>query len=130
MSEINIFEYATRNKLRFNYRGTIDVESLWGLNVNSLNEVYKGLCIEKKENFGNEESLLTTTNSKAEKDLEVKIKIVKYIFEKKTSEQNERIAYAEKEERRQFLRELIAKKESEAYDNKSIEELREELNNL
>lgn len=76
----NIFETATRNKLRFEFRGLISVEDLWDLRFEQLDEVYKTLKTEMKK--ANEESLLKI-KTKDQKDVELKIKIVKYIVELK-----------------------------------------------
>jgi TRAP-type C4-dicarboxylate transport system substrate-binding protein len=45
----NIFEFALRNKLRFNYRGLITVEDLWDLGAQGLDYIYKGLMSEKRQ---------------------------------------------------------------------------------
>ena len=58
MSGKNIFEVATREKFRFNFKGLISVEDLWVLSVENLDFIFKGLNKELKQ--VNEESLLNT----------------------------------------------------------------------
>ena len=39
----NIFEYATKNRLRFPYKGSQSVEDLWALSVEELDKLFKTL---------------------------------------------------------------------------------------
>ena len=55
MSE-NIFEKALRLKVRFEYKGSIGVEDLWDLGLESLNSIYKSLSILARQ--ANEDGLL------------------------------------------------------------------------
>ena len=68
-----LFESATRNKIRFDYRGSISVEDLWDLSVEELDIIYKNLMTKKKAS--ETESLLT--EKKTSRALETKIEIVK-----------------------------------------------------
>lgn len=79
----NVFEMATRNKFRFEFRGLISVEDLWDLKLEQLDEVYKTLTTDMKK--ANEESLLKI-KTKDQKEVELKIKIVKYIVELRLAE--------------------------------------------
>lgn len=53
-----LFELATRNKMRFPFRGMISVEDLWDLSLTNLDSVFKILNAEAKKS--EEESLLNT----------------------------------------------------------------------
>ncbi|MCE4883888.1 hypothetical protein LW316_10150 [Clostridioides difficile] len=123
----NIFEIATRNKFRFAFRGLISVEDLWDLRLEQLDEVYKTLTTEMKK--ANEESLLKI-KTKDQKDVELKIKIVKYIVELKLIEAENRNKEKKKKEQKQQILELINKKENQELENKSIEELNSMINDL
>ncbi len=123
----NIFEIATRNKFRFAFRGLISVEDLWDLRLEQLDEVYKTLTTEMKK--ANEESLLKI-KTKDQKDVELKIKIVKYIVELKLIEVENRNKEKKKKEQKQRILELINKKENQELENKSIEELNSMINDL
>lgn len=43
MTVENIFEFATRNKVRFSFKGLISVEDLWDLSLTNLDSIYKEL---------------------------------------------------------------------------------------
>lgn len=120
MAKINLFEYAVRNKVRFPFKGSIDVEQLWDLNVHDLDTVYKALNAQAKE--AKEESLLAT---KSEKDLtlDVQIEIVKHIVATKIAEARNK-AVENVAERQKILAILADKKD------KSEEELLEMLKKL
>ncbi|VIF90828.1 Uncharacterised protein [Clostridioides difficile] len=123
----NIFEIATRNKFRFAFRGLISVEDLWDLKLEQLDEVYKTLTTDMKK--ANEESLLKI-KTKDQKEVELKIKIVKYIVELRLAEIENRNKEKKKKEQKQHILELINKKENQELENKSIEELKSMINSL
>ena len=83
MKEMNIFEYATRNKVRFPFKGMISVEDLWDLSLANLDSIYKTLNKQVKQS--EEESLLSTKAS-VDTELEVQIAIVKHIVSVKLTE--------------------------------------------
>ncbi|CCL12219.1 TPA: hypothetical protein SHW33_002872 [Clostridioides difficile] len=123
----NVFEMATRNKFRFEFRGLISVEDLWDLKLEQLDEVYKTLTTDMKK--ANEESLLKI-KTKDQKEVELKIKIVKYIVELRLAEIENRNKEKKKKEQKQHILELINKKENQELENKSIEELKSMINSL
>ncbi|HBF1879711.1 hypothetical protein JY816_05770 [Clostridioides difficile] len=123
----NVFEMATRNKFRFEFRGLISVEDLWDLKLEQLDEVYKTLTTDMKK--ANEESLLKI-KTKDQKELELKIKIVKYIVELRLAEIENRNKEKKKKEQKQYILELINKKENQELENKSIEELKSMVDSL
>lgn len=114
------FEKATRMKLRFPFKGSISTEDLWDLNIECLNEVYKTLSKQSKD--AQEDSLI---GEKTEEDsvLELQIEIVKYIFEVKTKEINDRKEALNKKRKNQKILELIERKKEDSMANMSIEEL-------
>lgn len=116
-----MFEQATREKLRFPFRGQIGVEDLWDLSVKDLDSVFKVLNKEAKE--AEEESLLST-KTKETAVLDVKIAIVKHIVSVKLAEAEKRKQSAHRAEERKKLMALIADKEDAALRDKSTEELR------
>lgn len=114
------FEKATRSKFRFPFKGLISVEDLWDLSVQNLDSVFKVLNAEKKQ--VEEESLLNT-KTKENQDLEIKIEIVKHIFDVKRSEADARLKEKENKETIQKLLEIKASKQDEALKNKTPEEI-------
>lgn len=123
-----MFENATRNKIRFDYKGLLSVEDLWDLNMQELDNIYRNLTTEKNK-VSNEDSLLNT-KTKEDELVTIKINLVKHIFEIKQSEANARLMEKEKKEKKQKIMEILASKEENALQNKSEEELKEMLNSL
>ena len=127
MTTTNIFEYATRNKVRFSYKGIISVEDLWDLSVTELDNIYKELNTRVKQS--QEESLLAV-KSEADEELEVQIAIVKHIVAVKLSERAALEKAAEKKAQKQKILGIIAKKQDESLENASIEDLNKMLAEL
>lgn len=127
MTELNIFEYAVRNKLRFPFRGMLSVEDLWDLRVEDLDKVFKVLNAQVKEQ--KEESLLDK-KSKEDAVLDIQIEIIKYIVNVKLEEQEARQKEAAKKEQKQKIMSIIANKKDEALQNSSIEDLERMLAEL
>lgn len=123
----NMFEVATRTKMRFPFKGMISVEDLWDLSVQNLDKVFKTLNSQRKE--AQEESLL---NAKASEDeaLDTQIAIVKYIFDVKSEEHAAMVKAAENKEKKQKIMALMAKKDDEKMENMSKEELQKLLDEL
>ncbi len=127
MSERNIFEMATRGKYRFPYRGQIAVEDLWDLNVTALDSIFKTLNSQAKA--AKEESLLESKSAEDE-ILDSQIAIVKYIVSVKQQEANERSKAKERKEQKQKIMAIMASKQEETLNGKSIEELQKMLDEL
>lgn len=125
--ETNIFEVATRNKMRFPYKGQISVEDMWDLPLTALDGIYKAL--NKQAKAAQEESLLET-KSKEDKALEIQIAIVKHIVSVKQQEAADKIAENERKEKKQRIMALMAKKDDEAMEAMSREELQKMLDEL
>jgi hypothetical protein len=124
---VNIFEVATRNGFRFQFKGMISVEDLWDCSVRDLDSIFKTLNSQLKK--VNEESLLQV-KTQQDQELDIKIKIVKYIFGVKQEEENLRLKAKEQKEKKQKIMEILANKQDEGLQNKSVEELQNMLNEL
>lgn len=122
-----MFEYATRNKVRFPFKGLISIEDLWDLSLTELDSIYKTL--NKKVKQANEESLLNT-KSKEDKATEIQIEIIKYIVTIKQEEAARSMAAAERRAKKQKILEVLAAKEDASLQDKSPEELQKMLSEL
>ena len=127
MNATNIFEYATRNKVRFPFKGMISVEDLWDLSLVNLDSIYKMLNKQVKQS---EEESLLNTKTDVDTELEVQIAIVKHIVSVKLEEQNAREQAAAKKVQKQKIMAIIASKEDEALHNSSVDDLKKMLDEL
>ncbi|MFD0587652.1 hypothetical protein ACFQZE_06530 [Paenibacillus sp. GCM10027627] len=124
MTNNNIFELAIRNKMRFPFRGLVSVEDLWDLSVENLDSIFKTLNTQLKT--VQEESLLNR-KTKTDKELDLKIEIVKYIFNVKLEERELSLKEKERKEQKQKILEVLTDKQDEALKDKSIDELKKLL---
>ena len=125
--EKNLFEIATRNRYRFNYKGVMTVEDLWSLRVEDLEAIFKMLNRQKKT--VDEDSLLATKSAE-DQDLANKIDIVRYIVSVKLAEAADRVSAAEKKAQRDKILEIVAKKKDKALEDMGIEDLMKKLEEL
>lgn len=120
MSEVNLFEVATRNNYQFPFRGLINVIDLWDLSLTNLDSVFKVLNAEVKKS---EEESLLNTKSKEDEELSNKIEIVKYIVGVKLAEKKAKEDEKKNHEMKQRLLEIKAKRQDAALENLSDEDL-------
>lgn len=125
--EKNLFEIATRNRYRFNYKGVMTVEDLWSLGVKDLDAIFKTLNRQKK---ADDEDSLLATKSAADTELANKIELVKYIVSVKLAEAEDRKNAAEKKEQRDKILAIMAKKKDAKLENMDVAELEAELAKL
>lgn len=125
--EKNLFEIATRNRYRFNYKGVMTVEDLWSLRVEDLDAIFKMLNRQKKT--ADEDSLLAAKSAE-DQDLANKIDIVRYIVSVKLAEAADRVSAAEKKAQRDKILEIVAKKKDKALEDMGIEDLMKKLEEL
>ena len=126
-----LFEMASQMKFRYPYKGMITTEDLWDLKPAELDVVYKNLNKELKTLDG--DSLIATKSAddgvKAN-ELEIKIEIVKYIFNgKRQAAELARMAAANAAEKQKILG-VLADKEDDALRNMSKEDLLKRLAEL
>ena len=127
MAVENIFEYASRNKVRFPFKGMISVEDLWDLSLTNLDSIYKTLNKQVKQS--EEESLLSTKAS-VDTELEVQIAIVKHIVSVKLAEREAAEKASAKKAQKQKIMSIIATNENDALQNSSIDDLKKMLDEL
>lgn len=127
MSNNELFIKATREKMRFPYKGQATVEDLWDLSMTELDKIYKTLNAQQKR--AQEDSLLDT-KSEEDEELAAQIGIVKYIFTVKQEEKKAAETARERKEQKQKIMAILASKQDEALHGKSIEELEKMLDEL
>lgn len=115
-----LFEKATREQYRFNYKGLCSVEDLWELPLEALDTIFKHL--NKVSKTINEESLLATKSKEDEKTT-TKIEIVKHIVKVKIAEQKVKTDKRANAMKKQKLLEILAKKQDKSLDDLSVDEL-------
>lgn len=134
MSEMTVFEHASRMKLRFSSpQGLITTEDLWDIPLTSktgranLDDIARAYSRQLKTQ--GEESFVTIP---ARKDpvLELGFEIVKRIIEIRLAENKAAKDKAEKAKKRQKIVDLIAKKEDEALGETDLAELKKQLKEL
>lgn len=121
---MNVFEYATRRKVRFPFKGQISTEDLWDLSLENLDSIYKTLKAQVKVEQG--ESLLRKASPNDEL-LEVQIEVVTHIVNVKLAECEARQKDRERRERNARIKEIIAQKQDADSQSKSVEELEKML---
>lgn len=126
-----MFEMATQFKFRYPYKGSITTEDLWDLDVNQLDIVYKNLSKDLKALDG--DSLIATKSAdegvKAN-DLKNKIEIVKYIFNNKQQAAEFARMAVEKSAKKQHILDILAKKQENALESMSEDDLKKMLDEL
>lgn len=123
----NLFEGAVRAKYRFPFKGQVTTEDLWDLSLQDLDRVFKALNADAKKQ--QEESLLNIPDKETE-TLHRKIEIVKHIVAVKQAEIQAIKQAADKKAQKQRIMEIIAKKEDEALQNMSREDLMKMLEGM
>lgn len=125
---VNIFEQASRQKLRFNTDiGELSAEQLWDLPLSTprtgkvtLDVIAVDL---KKQLSGAEESFVN--NPKRDAVLQLKFDIAKYIIDTRVQENEAKTAEAQRNTQRKKIDDIIALKEDDKLKGMSIEELKE-----
>lgn len=127
MTTENLFEMATRSKLRFSStKGELSVEDLWDLSDKDLDVVYKNL--KDQEVKSSEESLLDDAN--VDPKLTAAIGIVKYIFTTKRNERLEAKELIDKKRNQQLYIDALSRRKLKDIDNMSVEELEAKIAEL
>lgn len=126
---MGIFEKATRQKLRFEFRGTLTTEDLWDLSTNNIDLIYQEL-MGKKETSNKATLKKETTETAAQKELDLKIEIIIHIFNVKTDEEKAAKEKAEKAAKIKELKLLASEKAREEQKGKSLEEINKMIQEL
>ena len=126
-----LFEMASQMKFRYPYKGMITTEDLWDLSPAQLDIVYKNLTKELKTIDG--DSLIASKSAdegvKAN-ELKNKIEIVKYIFHGKEQAAELHRMATESAAKKQRILDVLARKQDNALENMSEDELKKMLDEL
>lgn len=129
-----MFEQASRLKLRFSYKGLSSVEDLWDIQVKKENNEYVSelntIYCELETMKENHQKGLYITKTKEDKIIDLKMEIIKYIFETKKREKEEQESKIAKIEMKKRLLEKLASKQDSKYDNMTEDELLKEIDKL
>lgn len=127
MSTTNIFEQASRTKLRFkSSRGNLTVEDLWEIPLSkgdvNLNDIAKG--VNKQLKATEEENFVDTTPTRQNAEAQLALDILKHVIKVRQDEHDAIRNQAKNQEEIRRIDELIAAKEKEAQTSLSIDELK------
>ena len=123
-----MFERASREKLRFQAaKGYLSTEDLWDLTKVQLNSLAKSLNRELKES---EEEDFLEEKSKEDVITKLKFDVVLHILEIKKAEYKELKAEVERKAEKQKLLALIEKKQNQALEELSEDELRKKYEEI
>lgn len=126
-----LFEMASQSKFRYPYKGMVTTEDLWDLSPSQLDTVYRNLSKELKAI--DEDSLISTRSvdeGVKANELRNKIEVVKYIFNAKQQAAELTRMAADHAAKRQRLLDALAKKQENALESMTEDELRQALAEL
>lgn len=127
----NLFEYATRNKLRFaSTRGELTVEQLWDVPLRSrddfnLNAVAK--TANKVWKDISEESFVETAKTPEHTRREKALEVVKYIIDMKLAEEIAATERADKKIEKEKLLKILAEKQAGKLSELTEKELQKRI---
>lgn len=134
---MNIFEQATRLKLRFNTeskRGELNVEQLWELPLTSENDVsLDGLAVKLASKIQNQSVVSFVNATKHNKDFELdklRFDIVKHIIDVRIAEREQRKVNNERLAEIETLKQALDARKALELQNLSAEEIQKRIDEL
>ena len=122
-----MYKEALQKKLRFKTnKGMITTEDLFDLSLQNLNTL--AIMLDKKISEAPKKSFIEELPAE-ENDDELRFSIVKDVINIKLKARKDNIDKAQADAQKKRILEILAKKEDEALENKSIEELRAMIQN-
>lgn len=118
---MDIFKYAVKNKLRFNYKGVCTIEDLYDIPLTSLDRMYGEL--KKQQKCFGEDSLLNKKSSE-EKEVGIKIEIIETIVADRLADIDKAKKAQQTHDRNRRIAEIIADKEDASLREMSLEDLK------
>lgn len=128
MANVNIFEKATRRKIRFaTVQGNLSVEDLWDLPLPALNELAKDLNRERK--IEAEEDFLVE-KSRKNTMLDLCFDLVIHILDTLKQEKEDRAQAAENQAEKAKLVSALARKQDQELDDMSKKDIEKAIKTL
>lgn len=126
----DLFAFATRNKLRFPISGSISVEDVWDLPLKAKREGSPSLdelaqTLDDAVQTLPRRSFVDDSEGTSEKSVaQLKLDLVLFVIDVKKREAAGKQAAVVRESQARQLDELIARKQNQELEGKSVEELR------
>ena len=128
---MNIFEQAVRQQLRFDFNGQISIEQLYAVRktVKFKEDLiaYEEALQDQVEGFGKSSRRTSTTKTKAQKDVELRLDIISALLDEIELEEKVAREKANNDAKKQELLTLKAQKQSEQLASLSLEEIEARL---
>lgn len=126
---MNMFERASRNKLRFSTkRGLISTEDLWDLSLQDLDHI--AIAVNKQVKEQGTESFLAQKQSTTSTVLQLQLDLLKHVISSKESAAEAAKTRAVNDAKRARLQEILGQKEEQELMSKSTEELEKMLSEM
>ncbi|MBN7759739.1 hypothetical protein JYP52_01205 [Nitratireductor aquibiodomus] len=126
---MNIFETATRKKLRFpSNKGELTAEQLWDLPLTSLDTIARQINQDLKA--VSEEGFINVKPDPRKPDLETKLEVLKHIIAVRLKAVEDAKSASARSEKRRKLAEALANKEEQDLAQLSKEEILKQLEEL
>lgn len=129
-----MFEFATRNKLRFpSVRGDLSVENLWDVPLRSRDDFNLDVIaksVNKSLKAMTEESFVEVKKTAAQDRLEVALEIVKHVIAAKVSEEKAAETRAANRVEKEKLLRILAEKQEGKLSELSEKELKKRIDAL
>lgn len=128
---MNIFEQATKNKLRFSTsKGNITTEDLWSLPLTQLDKLAQKLQKEVEATKGTKSFITPTPVSTGIRTDQLRFDVCLHIINVKLAERDAAKLRTEKAAQKARIMEIIAQKQDESLVGKSMEDLQKMLEQL
>jgi hypothetical protein len=119
---MEMFEKASRLKLRFQINGEISTEQLWSVKESTLID-YEEELQNQVEKFGKTSRRKSEVKTNEQALVELKLAIVSYVLDTKIKEREEAQDEAGKKEHNQKILALITRKQENELESMSVEDL-------
>ena len=134
MNNDNIFEYATRNKIRFtSSKGELTVEQLWDVPLRStdgfnLDAIARTANVVLKN--ATEESFVATTRTPAHTRLEMTLEVIKDVIAVKLTDERDAKRRADNKKEKEKLLAILAEKQDGKLSELTEKELQKRIASL